>query len=247
MVIQSRTDMLGLRRANRATAKLLKQLARMARPGTTTRELDDFARAYLDRLGAEAVFATEENFPGAINTSVNDAVLHGVPSDYALQDGDLLSIDAGMFLDGYCGDSCVTVAIGQIAPAHTQLMAAARGAMEAGITAATTGNRVGDIGAAMQRYAESRGFGVVRGFCGHGVGHTMHEDPQIPFVGRAGTGEPLVDGLVITIEPCITEGVPHVHYDRDRWTVRTDDGGYAAQFEHTVVVGQGRATVLSLD
>ncbi len=247
MVIGNRADVLGLRRANRATAKLLKQLARMSRPGVTTRELDDYARAYIARLGGVAVFASEENFPGAINTSVNDAVLHGVPGDYALQPGDLLKIDAGMELMGYCGDSCVTVAVGEIAPAHRRLMDAARGTMEAGIAAAVVGNRVGDIGAAMQRYAEGRGYGVVRGFTGHGVGHTMHEDPQVPFVGRAGTGVPLVDGLVITIEPCITEFSPEVHYDTDKWTVRTDDGGYAAQFEHTVIVGTGKATILSLD
>jgi len=247
MVIQHRADILGLRRANRATARLLKQLARLARPGVTTRALNDHAAAYIARLGAEPVFATEENFPGCINTSVNDAVLHGVPNDYVLQDGDVLSIDAGMLLDDYAGDATITVPIGNVTPARLRLIEATRGAMLAGIDASVAGNRIGDIGAAMQGYAEARGFGMVRGFTGHGLGHKMHEAPDVPFVGKAGTGKLLVDGLVITIEPILTEGVPRLRYDADGWTVRTLNGGWAAQFEHAIIVGTEKATVLSVD
>jgi len=247
MVIQHRADILGLRRANRSTARLLKQLARLARPGVTTRALNDHAAAYIARLGAEPVFATEENFPGCINTSVNDAVLHGVPNDYVLQDGDVLSIDAGMLLDNYAGDATITVPIGNVTPARLRLIEATRGAMLAGIDASVAGNRIGDIGAAMQGYAEARGFGMVRGFTGHGLGHKMHEAPDVPFVGKAGTGKLLVDGLVITIEPILTEGVPRLRYDADGWTVRTVSGGWAAQFEHTIIVGTEKATVLSVD
>ncbi|MHB8645565.1 MAG: type I methionyl aminopeptidase [Thermomicrobiales bacterium] len=245
MVIESRTDINGLRRANRATARLLKHLARMAKPGVTTRELDDFARAYIADLGADPVFHTEEGFPGAINTSVNDVAMHGVPSDYALCVGDVLSIDAGMLLGGYCGDATITVAIGAVGPARQRLIETARGAMQAGIAAAVTGNRVGDISAAMQQYAESRGFGVFRNFTGHGVGHAMHEAPDIPFVGRAGTGPILREGLVITIEPVIAEHSPRYWIDPDGWSVRTADGGYAAQFEHTVMVTSRGAQILS--
>lgn len=245
MVIESRRDLTGLRRANRATARLLKHLARLAKPGVTTRELDDFARAYIADLGAVPVFRTEEGFPGAINTSVNDAALHGVPSDDALHEGDVLSIDAGMLLGGYCGDATITVAIGAVSPALQRLVETARGTMQAGIAAAVTGNRVGDIGAAMQQYAESRGFGVLRDFTGHGVGHAMHEEPEIPFVGRPGTGPLLREGLVITIEPVIAERSPRYRIDRDGWTVRTADGGCAAQFEHTVMVTHRGAQILS--
>jgi methionyl aminopeptidase len=245
MVIESRADINGLRRANRATARLLKHLARMAKPGVTTRALDDFARAYIADLGAEPVFHTEEGFPGAINTSVNDAAMHGVPSDDELRDGDVLSIDAGMLLDGYCGDATITVAIGAVSPARQRLIETARGTMQAGIAAAVTGNRVGDISHAMQQYAESRGFGVFRGFTGHGVGHKMHEAPEVPFVGKAGTGPLLREGLVITIEPVIAERSPHYRIDADGWTVRTADGGCAAQFEHTVMVTRRGAQVLS--
>ncbi len=245
MVIESRTDINGLRRANRATARLLKHLARMAKPGVTTRALDDFARAYIADLGAVPVFHTEEGFPGAINTSVNDAALHGVPNDVPLCAGDVVSIDAGMLLDGYCGDATITVAIGAVSAARQRLIEAARGTMQAGIAAAVTGNRVGDIGAAMQQYAESRGFDVFRNFTGHGVGHVMHEAPEIPFVGKAGTGMFLQEGLVITIEPVIAERSARYRIDSDGWTVRTADGGCAAQFEHTVIVTRRGAQVLS--
>lgn len=245
MVIETRADVLGLRRANRATAKLLKQLAKLARPGMTTRALNDYAQAYLDQLGAEPVFHTEEGFPGCINTSVNDAALHGVPNDYALQDGDLLSIDAGMLLDGYAGDSCVTVAIGAVSPERQRLVDAARGAMLAGVAAAIVGNRIGDISHAMQQYGESRGYNLLRGFTGHGLGHMMHEAPDVPFVGRTGTGSLLQEGLVITIEPILVEGSPRVAYDADGWTVRTVDGGWAAQWEHAIIVNRGPATVLT--
>ncbi len=245
MVIESRSDLNGLRRANRATARLLKHLAQMAKPGVTTRTLDGFARAYIADLGAVPVFHTEEGFPGAINTSVNDAALHGVPNDDALREGDVLSIDAGMQLDGYCGDATTTVAIGAVSPERQRLIEAARGTMQAGIAAAVTGNRVGDVGAAMQQYAESRGFGVFRDFTGHGVGHVMHEAPAIPFVGKAGTGLLLAEGQVITIEPVITERSSRYRIDPDGWTVRTTDGGYAAQFEHTVIVTRRGAQILS--
>ncbi len=245
MVVKNQADARGLRRANRATARLLRELARLARPGVKTRELDDYARGYIARLGAEPVFHTEAGFPACINTSVNDAVLHGVPGEQELREGDVLSIDAGLLLDGYCGDATVTVAIGEVGPERRRLIEATRGAMLAGIAAAATGNRIGDIGHAMQRYAESRGFGVMRGFTGHGLGHRMHEAPEVPFVGRPGTGPVLPEGLVITIEPILVEGSPRWSLDADGWTVRTIDGGWAAQFEHTVIVTERGGRILS--
>jgi len=150
-----------------------------------------------------------------------------------------------MVLDGYCGDATITVAIGAVTPERQRLIETARGTMQAGIAAAITGNRVGDIGDAMQRYAESRGFGVFRNFTGHGVGHMMHEAPDIPFVGKPGNGPLLQEGLVITIEPVIAERSPRYRIDADGWSVRTADGGYAAQFEHTVMVTARGAQILS--
>ncbi len=245
MVAKSRESLQGLRRANRATAKLLRDLARMARPGVSTGELNDYAMQYIRRLGGDPVFATEESFPGCINTNINDAVVHGVPGAQRLESGDVLSIDAGMLLDGYCGDSTVTVAVGEVTPEHRELIKVTREAMMAGIKVAVPGNRVGDIGYAIQRYAEARGFGVVREFIGHGLGKKMHEQPDVPSVGRPGTGPLLEEGLVITIEPILVEGSPRVFIDEDGWTVRTQDGGWAAQWEHTVVVSRGGARILS--
>jgi methionyl aminopeptidase len=245
MVVRRTADLEGLARANRAVARLLGELAEKAKPGVKTIELDQHAMGFVKKIGAVPIFNAEAGFPAAINASVNDAVLHGVPNDYALQPGDLISIDAGLRLNGYVGDSAITVAVGEVTPKRTRLLTAARATMEAGIAAAVAGNRVGDIGHAMQRYAEERGYGVMRGFSGHGVGHRMHEWPSVPFVGEQGTGPKLVEGLVITIEPAIVEGSPAWHVDADGWTIRTRDGGWGAQFEHTVIVGRERARILT--
>lgn len=245
MVATRADDIRGLVRANRAAAKLLRELANRAKPGVRTQELEDYAQQHLKAIGADPVFHTEAGFPAAINTSVNDAVLHGVPGDETLKVGDVLSIDAGLRLNGYCGDSALTIGIGKVAAEKQRLMETALGAMKIGISVAIAGNRVGDIGYAMQSYAESRGYGVMRGFSGHGVGRKMHESPSVPFVGTPGTGPLLVNGLVITIEPAIVEGSPEWQLDDDGWTVRTIDGGWGAQFEHTIMVGPRGAQILS--
>lgn len=245
MVAKNEASLQGLRRANQATALLLRELAAMAQPGVTTRDLDDHALRYLQRIGAEPVFRTQKGFPGCINTSINDAVVHGVPSKERLKPGDVLSIDAGMYLDGYCGDSTITVAIGTVSPKRRRLISTTHETMLAGIAVALPGNRIGDIGYAMQRHAESRGFGIIREFTGHGLGHRMHEAPTVPSAGRPGSGPVIPEGLVITIEPILVEKSPRVSIDADGWTVRTKDGGWAAQFEHTVIVTSRGAMILS--
>ncbi len=235
----------GLRRANQATAKLLQNLATLARPGVTTGDLNDYAMDYLSQLEAIPVFATEEGFPGCINTSVNDVAVHGVPGKQKLQLGDVLSIDAGMLLDGYAGDATITIAVGEVAPKHQSLIEATREAMMAGIQAARPGRHIGDIGYAIQGVAWSRGFDVVREYIGHGLGHVMHEKPDVPSVGRPGTGPVIPAGLVITIEPILVEKAARMQVDPDGWSVRTRDGGWAAQFEHTVIVTRHGAEILS--
>jgi methionyl aminopeptidase len=245
MVATTRASLQGLQRANRATARLLADLARLAQPGVTTRKLDDYARSYITRVGAEPVFHTEKGFPGCINTSVNDAAVHGVPGDQQLKEGDVLSIDAGMLLDGYCGDATITVPIGRVKPERQRLIATTYETMLAGIRAAVPGKRIGDIGYAMQLYAASHGFHVLAQFTGHGLGRRMHEEPSVPSVGRPGTGPVIPERLVITIEPILVEKSPRVRVDPDGWTMRTVDGGWAAQFEHTIVVRGGGAGILS--
>jgi len=245
LVAKTQASIQGLRQANRATARLLQELARMARPGITTRELDDYAMSYITQLGAVPVFHTEEGFPGCINTSINDAAVHGVPGNQKLKIGDILSIDAGMILDGYCGDATITIAIGKVNPQHLYLIDTTHEAMMAGIRAALPGKRIGDIGYAIQTFAESRGFSVLREYIGHGLGQRMHELPNVPSVGRRGTGPVIPEGLVITIEPILVEKSPRVKIDVDGWTVRTADGGWAAQFEHAVMVTSQGAMILS--
>ncbi len=234
-----------LLRANQATAQLLQNLAALARPGTTTQELNDYAMDYMAQLDAVPVFYTEEGFPGCINTSVNDAAVHGVPGKQRLKIGDVLSIDAGMLLGGYAGNSTITIAVGKISSKHQHLINVTHEAMMAGIHAALPGKRIGDIGYAIQSVAESHGFNVVREYIGHGLGQRMHEPPEVPSVGRPGTGPVIREGLVITIEPILVEKSARVKVDADGWTVRTIDGGWAAQFEHTVLVTRQGAKILS--
>ncbi len=245
MVAATQEAIEGLLRVNQATAKLLRDLAAMARPGITTDELNDYAMDYMTQLGATPVFYTEEGFPGCINTSVNDAAVHGVPGKQRLKIGDVLSIDAGMLLDGYAGDSTITVAVGKVSPKHQHLIDTTYEAMMAGIHAAQPGKHIGDIGYAVQSVARARGFDVVREYIGHGLGHKMHEKPDVPSVGRPGTGPVIPEGLVITIEPILVEKSAQMKVDADGWTVRTVDGGWAAQFEHTVIVTRQGARILS--
>jgi methionyl aminopeptidase len=245
MVAKTEKSIQGLRRANQATAQLLRELALMARAGVTTGELNDYAMNYMLSRGATPVFHTEEGFPGCINTSINDAAVHGVPGKQKLKIGDVLSIDAGMILEGYCGDSTITVAIGKVSAERRRLIDTTHEAMMEGIAAARPGKHIGDIGYAIQSYAEARGFRVIREFIGHGLGYKMHEAPNVPSVGRPGSGPIIPEGLVITIEPILVEKSARVAIDRDGWTVRTVDGGCAAQFEHTVIVTKDGAKILS--
>ena len=245
MVAATQASIDALLRANQATAQLLQNLASIARPGTTTLELNEYAMDYMAQLNAVPVFYTEEGFPGCINTSVNDVAVHGVPGNQKLKIGDVLSIDAGMLLDGYAGDSTISIAVGKISQKHQHLIDTTHEAMMAGIHAALPGKRIGDIGYAIQRVAQSRGFNVIREYIGHGLGQRMHESPDVPSVGRPGTGPIIQEGLVITIEPILVEKSARVKVDADGWTVRTVDGGWAAQFEHTVLVTRQGARILS--
>jgi len=245
LVAATQASIDALLRANQATAQLLQNLAAIARPGTTTQELNDYAMDYMAQLGAVPVFSTEEGFPGCINTSVNDAAVHGVPGKQKLKTGDVLSIDAGMLLDGYAGDSTITIAVGKVSQKNQYLIDTTHEAMMAGIHAAMPGKRIGDIGYAIQSVAQSRGFNVIREYIGHGLGQRMHEPPNVPSVGRPGTGLVIPEGLVITIEPILVEKSARVKVDADNWTVRTVDGGWAAQFEHTVLITRQGARILS--
>lgn len=246
MIITRPDEFAGLQAANKATTRLLRELQAMARPGLPTKALDDHARGFIRKLGGEPVFETQNGFPGAINTNRNDIVVHGIPGTERLETGDLLTIDAGMLLDGFAGDAATSFTIGPATERQQKLIDATWLAMTTAIEAAKTGNTVGDVSWAMQSVAEAHGYNVARGFCGHGIGRRCWEEPQVPFAGKAGTGPLLVEGMVITVEPVVIEGAKE-YYMANRWEARTVDRSLVAQFERAVMVTSTGGVILSGD
>lgn len=239
-----------LRQANLLIGRTLAELAKIIKPGVTTLELDKVAEEFIRDHGAIPTFKGFPNpfggpFPASICTSVNDVVVHGIPNNVPLKDGDIVSIDCGTKLNGFCGDSCYTFLVGEVSEEVKQLCKVTKEALYLGIEQAVAGHRLGDIGYAVENHCTSHSYGVVREFVGHGVGRDMHEDPQVPNYGKRGTGTMLKNGLCIAIEPMITMGSRQVFMDPDRWTIRTRDGKPAAHYEHSLAVRQGRAEVLS--
>lgn len=240
-----------MRAANQLVAQTLGEVGRAIRPGVSTAYLDRLAEEFIRDHGAVPTFKGFPNpygspFPGSICTSVNDVVVHGVPSDECLlQEGDIVSVDCGVLLNGFNGDSCYTFQVGEVSQEVRALLKTTKEALYKGIEAATAGHRIGDISYAVQTHCEAAGYGVVREFVGHGIGHEMHEDPQVPNYGRRGQGKQIKNGLCIAIEPMITMGTHEVYMDSDRWTIHTKDRKPAAHFEHTIAIHHGKADILS--
>lgn len=226
-------------------SKTLAEVGKAVAPGVTTKELNRVAETFIRDNGAIPSFLGFEGFPAAICTSVNDVVVHGFPSDYELREGDIVSADIGTLYKGYNGDSAFTFPVGEVDARTRQLLDVTKESLYKGIGAAVAGARIGDIGYAVQTYAESFGFSVVRELEGHGIGRDMHEDPGVPNYGRQGHGTHLVDGMVICIEPMINMGGKAVYLARNGWAVQTADHKNAAHFELTVVVRKGQAEQLS--
>lgn len=240
-----------LRASNLLVGKTLAELAKIIKPGVTTGELDRVAEEYIRDNGAVPTFKGFPNpyggsFPASICTSVNEQVVHGIPSyDVVLKDGDIVSVDCGTYMNGFCGDSAYTFCVGEVSDEVRNLLRVTKEALYIGIENAVQGKRLGDIGYAIQQHCEANSYGVVREFVGHGIGKKMHEDPQVPNYGKRGTGTMLKKGLCIAIEPMITLGDRHVVMSRDGWTVSTKDWKCAAHFEHTIAVTSGKADILS--
>ena len=235
-----------MRAAGLVVGSALALLRSVVAPGMTTAELDTIAHDHIRSQGATSNFLGYHGFTGVICTSVNDQVVHGIPGTRVLRDGDIISIDCGAIVDGWHGDAATTVAIGEVPDEVTQLMRVTEEALWRGIAAAALGGHVGDISNAVERHVASQGgFGIVPDYTGHGIGSAMHQPPNVPNHGKAGKGAKLVEGLALAVEPMVVAGEPWTHTDDDEWTVRTDDGSWAAHFEHTFTLTEGGAWVLT--
>ena len=239
-----------LREANTIVGKTLAEMAKMIKPGVTPKQLDNVAEQVIRDHGATPTFKGfpnpyGEDFPASICTSVNDQVVHGIPDDRPLQEGDIISIDCGTSYKGFCGDSCYTFPVGEISDEVRLLLKTTKESLYKGIEQAVAGHRIGDIGYAVQQHCQLQGFGVVREFVGHGVGKEMHEPPQVPNYGKRGNGMLLKPGLCIAIEPMITLGTNKIYLGTDKWSVYTYDHKPAAHYEHSICVRKGKADILS--
>ena len=235
----------------RASGRILRQVhetvAPLVRPGATTMDLENAAMRRIEEFGVTAAFKGYHGYPAALCTSVNDEVVHGIPhAGRVLKDGDIVSIDCGVVLDGYYSDAAMTYAVGAVSEQTDRLLRTTGRSLAAGIKAARVGGRLGDISAAVQAVCEAEGFGVVRDFVGHGIGRAMHEDPQVPNFGPAGRGPRLKAGMVLAIEPMVNAGGPEVRVLKDGWTAVTVDGSYSAHFEHTVAITRDGPEILTL-
>lgn len=234
-----------LRESNILVSKTLAEVARHVKQGITTLELDRIAEEFIRDHDAKPGFKGYNKFPNTLCTSVNSEVVHGIPSSYVLKEGDIVSIDCGVLLNGYYGDSAFTFPVGEINQEKKKLLEYTRNALYKGVEMAIVGNRLGDIGYAVQQHAGSGGFSVVREMVGHGLGKDLHEPPEVPNYGRRGKGILLKKGLVICIEPMINLGTKNIKQDKDGWTIRTMDGKPSAHFEFSVAVNHNKPDVLS--
>lgn len=242
IIRKSQREIEVMARAGRVVAEVLELMGETVRPGVTTAELDRVAEKHIRSRRGTPTFKGYRGssgsipFPGSICASPNSMIVHGIPGPYRLEEGDILSVDVGVTLDGFVADSAYTFAVGEIDVATQRLLDACQAALEAGMAEARAGNRVGDVSAAVQRVTEEAGFSVVRSLVGHGVGRSMHEEPQIPNFGDPGRGPELTAGMTIAIEPMITAGDSDVVLAEDGWTISTGDGSLSAHFEHTVAI-----------
>ncbi|HXW35803.1 MAG TPA: type I methionyl aminopeptidase [Acidimicrobiales bacterium] len=235
-----------MRRAGRVVAEMHAATRAAARPGTTTFELDAVAREVLEKRNARSNFLNYRGFPAVICTSPNDMIVHGIPGDYKLEEGDILSIDCGAIVDGYHGDAAFTMAIGEVSPEARRLIEVTEASLWAGIEQLRSGNRLNEVGRAVQAVAEGAGFSVVREYVGHAIGTAMHEEPQVPNYWPGSGGPLLKEGMVFAVEPMVNAGGPQTRLLEDGWSVVTGDGGLSAHFEHTIAVTEDGPEVLTV-
>ncbi|GIP48021.1 type I methionyl aminopeptidase [Paenibacillus sp. DXFW5] len=236
IILKSPREIEEMKRANQIVADCHREVAKMIGPGITTQEINDFVARHITKLGGKQFTKGYNGFPAETCASVNDVVAHGFPSNRPLQNGDLLKLDIVAEADGWFGDSCWCYAVGQVSPEAERLMRVTKECLELGIAQALPGNRLGDVTSAIQKHAEANGYAVVRDLLGHGIGRSLHEEPNYEHIGVAGKGIRLKEGMVFTIEPMINEGTFRIAIDDDGWTARTADGKWSAQYEHTIAL-----------
>ncbi len=248
VVCKSATEIEKMRRSGRIVRQVLNTVKAAVAPGVSTMDLERIAEKKIQALGAKPAFKGYFDYPCVLCTSVNEQIVHGIPSDKrVLQDGDIVSIDCGVVLDGFYGDAAITVPVGTVKPEVTKLLEVTEASLQRAIDATVVGNTVGDIGAAVQSIVEENGFSVVRDFVGHGIGTRLHEDPQVPNYGVKGYGTKLKEGMVLAIEPMVNAGKPGARVLDDKWTAVTEDGSFSAHFEHCIAVTKDGPLVLTAD
>jgi len=245
IICKSAAEIEKLRRSGRVVRELLEEMRQKVRPGTTTLELEEYAERRIKQMGIKPAFKGYRGYPCCLCASVNNEVVHGIPSKRVLANGDIVSLDMGVIVDGYYGDSALTVPVGEISDSLKRLLRVTEESLQLAIEQARAGKRLGDISAAVQRHAEQAGYSVVREFVGHGIGRSLHEEPQIPNFGRAGHGPVLKEGMVLAIEPMVNAGTSDVRVLEDHWTAVTADGAYSAHFEHMVAITRNGPDVLT--
>lgn len=247
VILKTARELKVMREAGRISAGALRKAGQAVEPGVTTLEIDRIVRSYIEKQGATPSFLGYGGFPASACISVNNVVIHGIPSSrQKLKAGDIVSIDVGAEFNGYHGDNAYTFACGDVSREARELMDATREALMQGISKAVAGNRLGDIGSAVQRYVEARSYSVVRDFVGHGVGAKLHEDPSVPNYGTPGRGVRLLPGMTIAIEPMVNQGTHRVRVLDDKWTTVTADGKLSAHFEHTIAITPDGPVIMTL-
>ncbi|MEI6522310.1 MAG: type I methionyl aminopeptidase [Bacteroidota bacterium] len=234
-----------IRESSLLVGKTIAEVAKSIKPGVTTLQLDSIAEQFIKDHNAKPSFLGYSGFPNSLCISVNDVVVHGIPSKYVIKEGDIISVDCGVFKNGFHGDSAYSFAVGEVGEDKRKLLAVTLESLLKGIEKVKVGNRIGDVSFAVQQHAEANGYGVVRELVGHGLGKDLHEKPEVPNFGKQGRGQKILEGLVIAIEPMINMGTKNVVHENDGWTIRTQDRKVSAHFEHTVAVTSNGVDVLS--
>lgn len=245
IICKSATEIEKLRRSGRLVREILEETQEHVKPGVTTMDLEKFVERRLAQVKAKPAFKGYRGYPCCLCASVNEQIVHGIPSDRRLNDGDIVSLDLGVVIDGYYGDSAMTIPVGTISESLQRLLRVTEESLQLAIDKARVGNRLGDVSSAVEQYVIGSGFSVVRDFVGHGIGRQLHEEPQIPNFGRPGYGPPLKEGMVLAIEPMVNAGGPGLKILDDQWTAVTADGAYSAHFEHMIAVTQDGPDVLT--